>query len=272
MTIDRVRAARLGKETVEILRQGHYRTPSGRLVDISASQARAVEATESYPPDVPLPRIVPAPGNVPIEVRNETTLMAAQRLAEAGRRVCALNFASATHPGGGFLSGARAPEESLARSSGLYGCLEGHPMYAFHRSRRDALYTTYAIFSPGVPVFRTDEGTLLETPFLCSFITSPAVNARVVLERDPSRHIEIREAMRARIDRVLNVAGLHPHDALILGAWGCGAFGNDSRVIATLFQAALAGPFAGLFGQIVFAITDWSPDRRFIGPFEQALT
>jgi len=88
-----------------------------------------------------------------------------------------LNFASATHPGGGFLSGARAQEEYLARSSGLYACIRDNPMYAFHRSRSDPHYTNYAVYSPEVPVFRSDDGSLLDEPYTVGIITSPAVNA-----------------------------------------------------------------------------------------------
>ena len=53
--------------------------------------------------------------------------------------------------------------------------------------------------------------------------------------------------------------------------WGCGAFGNDSRDIAGLFAEALNGPFLGVFARIVFAITDWSAQKRFIGPFSEIL-
>lgn len=135
------------------------------------------------------------------------------------------------------------------------------------------MYSDYAIYSPDVPVFRTDEGALLEKPYLCSFITCPAVNAKVVLERDASRRSEIREVMRRRIARVFAIAALHltdvphPRDALILGAWGCGAFGNDSEEIAELFGEALSGYASGVFEHVVFAITDWSENERFIGPF-----
>ena len=57
---------------------------------------------------------------------------------------------------------------------------------------------------------------------------------------------------------------------LVLGAWGCGAFGNDGRLIARLFHEAIDGEFRGVFQEIVFAITDWSDDKKFIGPFQKA--
>jgi uncharacterized protein (TIGR02452 family) len=76
--------------------------------------------------------------------------------------------------------------------------------------------------------------------------------------------------MEQRIAKVLAVAALHDHDTLVLGAWGCGVFRNDSREIAELFKQALSGGFHGVFSQVVFAILDWSNDARFIGPFYSA--
>jgi uncharacterized protein (TIGR02452 family) len=267
MLMDRDRAAELGRETEQILRAGRYTTATGKVVEIRDLLQRAVEGTCAYPPDQPLPTIQRGEKSTFIAVANETTLVAARRLVEQGLRVVALNFAAATHPGGGFLSGARAQEESLARSSGLYACLVGNPMYDFHRTLGDSMYTSYAIYSPDIPVIRTDEGTLLEEPWLCSFITAAAVNAKKVLEREPSRRPEIRPAMRERVHRVLTMAALHGHDTLVLGAWGCGAFGNDGQEIAELFQEALVDRFSGVFESVVFAITDWSEDQHFIGPF-----
>ena len=69
---------------------------------------------------------------------------------------------------------------------------------------------------------------------------------------------------------VLAVAEKHDHKALVLGAWGCGAFGNDGNEIAKLFRRALENNFRGAFEYVVFAITDWSEDERFIGPFTRA--
>jgi uncharacterized protein (TIGR02452 family) len=187
-----------------------------------------------------------------------------------GQRPVALNFASAHNPGGGFRSGARAQEESLARASGLYACLEGREMYRFHESPRDPLYSSWLIYSPEVPVFRGDDGDLLSEPWPCAFITAAAPNAGVALEREPHRRGEVSAALRERVDRVLAAAALHGHDSIVLGAWGCGVFKNSAEEVAQLFGRALSGPFAGCFARVAFAVLDWSEERRFIGPFEAA--
>jgi uncharacterized protein (TIGR02452 family) len=123
------------------------------------------------------------------------------------------------------------------------------------------MYSHCAIYSPGVPVIRDDNGRLLDEPIYCAFITAPAVNAGVVLQRNPERRTEIRSTMAERICRVLAIAAAHGHDTLVLGAWGCGVFRNDPQEIAELFRDALAGPYQGVFARIVFAVIDRSPDR-----------
>ena len=73
--------------------------------------------------------------------------------------------------------------------------------------------------------------------------------------------------MDERIRRALDIALAHGHATLVLGAWGCGAFGNDTDTIAELFHSALYGDYRDAFARIVFAILDWSKNDRFIGPF-----
>src|SRR5262245_16195868 len=101
-----------------------------------------------------------------IQVTNETTLGASRRLVERGLRPLALNVANGVHPGGGFLGGAGAQEEVLCRSSALYHTLVDDPMYEEHRRRPEPDSTDWAIYSPDVPVFRTDEGTELSKHWL----------------------------------------------------------------------------------------------------------
>jgi len=261
-------AARYGHEAVEIINAGEYISNNGQRVEIGDAVRRAVAQTQPYPPDNPLPSITARFEAPQIGVTNETTLNAARRLIAAGERPVALNFASATHPGGGFLTGARAQEESLCWSSALYACLVDHPLYAFHRQRHDPLYTDYALYSPEVPVFRDDEGRLLDEPYRCAFITSAAVNASALLQRDPDRRTLIKPAMTERIRKVLTIGAALGHTAIVLGAWGCGAFGNDGHEIAALFKQALLVEFRGVYETVVFTVLDFSDDQRFIGPFK----
>ena len=203
-----------------------------------------------------------------IRVVNGTSLASARELAARGPAPLVLNFASAKNPGGGFLNGARAQEESLARASSLYATLLTSGMYGHHRAHGDALCTDWMIHSPDVPVFRDDEtAALREEPFLCSFGTAPAPNAGVVLERDRSRRAEVDRAMAARVTRALAISAAHGHPSLVLGAWGCGVFANDPRIVAGAFAAELEGAFAGVFDEVVFAVLDWSEERRFVRPF-----
>lgn len=275
--IDRSVAARLGEQTMEILESESYEGPAGHVA-LHDCIASAVVDTINYPANSKADSLANVAGGrgptrtfaTRVEVVNETTLDATRRLSSSSMPA-ALNFASAYHPGGGFLGGARAQEESLARSSALYSCLRDQPMYAYHEANRSPMYSDWVVHSPNVPVFRTDPGDLLGVPYRCAFITSPAVNAKVVLKRDPTRVAEIEAAMRTRIDKVLAVASRHEHATLVLGAWGCGAFGNDPQVIARLFATALQGRFRGHFAHVVFAIVDWTSDDRTIGPFRRAL-
>ena len=273
--ISRDRAASFGRETVAILKAGYYVTDTGVRVDIGEAVARAVEGTVTYPPTDELPpkspqqspQQSPRAGTMTVEVINTTTLVGVRALQAQGWNPAALNFASATHPGGGFLSGALAQEEYLARSSGLWACLRANPMYAFHQGRLDPFYSHYVIYSPEVPVFRDECGALLETPYKCAIITSPAVYASAVQRHMPERLREIGPVMFERILKVLAVAERHGHRSLVLGAWGCGAFGNDGHQIAALFRQALEAHYRAAFDHVLFAITDWSEDKKYIGPF-----
>ncbi len=264
--VSRSHAAKLGRDILEILKAGAYDGPAGRIA-VRETVDRAVAGTISFLPDAPRPE-QPAPRfeTTVVEVTPETTLAAGRRLHDEGETTVALNFASAKNPGGGFLSGARAQEESIARASGLYACIEGNPMYAFHRARRDAMYTHYAIYSPAVPVFRDDEGTFLPEPYPLALITCPAPNAGAVLKKDPGRAAALDAELRSRIDLVLTIGAAQGHETIVLGAWGCGAFGGDPVKTAAAFADAL-DRWSGVFRRVVFAIFDMTKDQRALRPF-----
>lgn len=262
LDIDREWACRLGLSAVEAIDRGTYRSASGRLVDWSEQIARARSLRRSIAPDDELGVTLPRRYAVTeVQVVNATTFQVAKSLVDRGERALSLNFANGISPGGGFLHGARAQEEGLCRASALYATLEGDPMYAHHRQRPEPDSTDWVILSPEVPVFRDESGAGLEEPWLFDVITAAApVASHVGRPRSG-------DLLERRIHRVLEVAAGFSYDALVLGAWGCGAFGNDPVRTADSFARALEHEFRGCFERVVFAITDWSPTRRFLGPF-----
>ena len=266
LDIPREEAQRLGRSALEAIEAGRYLTGSGKVVAWADAVQAARSAKRSISPEEPLPASTREPfPQTTLQVTNETTLRAALRLAQRAVKVVALNFANGVQPGGGFLHGARAQEETLCRSSALYATLEGDRMYEEHRQRPTPDSTNWAVYSPDVPVFRRDEGTELDRPWLLSFITCAAPVARAIGQPLAG------DLLRERIHRVLEIAKSFGYDAMILGAWGCGAFGNDPHRTAMDFRVALENEFTGAFAEIVFAITDWSPERRTLGPFRDVL-
>jgi uncharacterized protein (TIGR02452 family) len=263
----RTDAARLGQEALRISLEGGYVAPSGARVDVRDAIEAALTGTRSWPPTTTVPLVSERRfGRTIVSVENDDCLSVARRLVDAGHRTAVLNFASARNPGGGFLKGARAQEEAICRASGLYVCLERDGMYSHHRAHRDPLYTAWVIHTPSVPIFRGPDEALLEEPWTVDVLTSPAPNAKVALERDGSRQAELERAFAERIERVFRVAAHHGDEALVLGAWGCGAFGNEPALVASLFGEGLER-WSGAFSHASFAVLDWSPERRFITPF-----
>ena len=224
----------IAREAVEIAERGWYHDPQGAEVRIDVGSA--VAGTRLYLPADEVPAGVPGPGGR-IEVTGESTLAAARRL---GGDVAALVFASARNAGGGFLNGAQAQEESIARSSALYPCLRAAgEFYAYHRAHTELTYSDRVIYSPGVPVFRDDQGTLLTKPYPVTFLTCAAPNLSALRSNQPELVTEVPAVLRRRAARVLAVAAAHGHRRLVLGAWGCGVFGNDPTTVAEAFATAL---------------------------------
>ncbi len=260
-------AAALGRSAVETASKGHYRTSAGTRVDWKDLVQAACCAKQSIRPDDPLPRYEgPSYPETRIQVANETTLVTGRRLVESRVRPLALNFANGITPGGGFMFGARAQEEVLCQSSALFETLLHDPMYEEHRLRPLTDSTNWAIYSPDVPVFRTDDGAEIDFPWLLSFITCAAPYAPGVGQPKSG------DLLQQRIHRVLAIARAYGHSSLVLGGWGCGAIANDPYRTAKDFRKALENELSGAFSDIIIAVTDWSPERRTLGPFRDVFT
>jgi uncharacterized protein (TIGR02452 family) len=265
--------ARIAQETLAIVQGGAYRSPSGREVSFLDDIQMAIHRTELITPNSAKSlrqraerALAERSFQTTFEVTNESTFSAAKRLVEryGADKVAALNFASANNPGGGFLNGSQAQEESLARASALYSCLlQQSTYYDTNRKAPNALYTDHLIVSPQVPVFRDDDDVLIDEPWKVTIITSPAPNAGAVAKNDPVYLPSVETTLRRRAEHILSASVLFDQTALVLGAWGCGVFQNDPKLVAQIFAEMLlgGGAFAKTFEHVTFAVLDQKGDN-----------
>ncbi len=264
----------MAKDTLDILAKKYYINEHNEKINIENELEFSKKGTVLFYPEelseIANNELPKTHFETQFEVWRCSSLKAILQLAEEENqeKIMCLNFASAKNPGGGFINGAEAQEESLARTSGLHeSLLQGWDYYKIHRAMESCFYTDMMIYSPKVPVFRKDKGELLPKPVLCNFITSPAVNAGVVKRQEPERAHEIFGAMDVRTDKMLALALSHGNETLILGAWGCGVFKNDPKEIAELFKKYLHGKYKNKFKKVVFAIL--TKKEEMIKPFEE---
>lgn len=265
--------AKAASETVDIVNKGEYKVKN-KVVNVKEQVENAVNNTILYSPEDGDKLLESFNNDVSyktkFEATNETTLKAITRLKELGfENVVALNFASAKKPGGGFLTGSSAQEESLARASALYHCISPKKeMYNHNKSLTSGLYSDYMIYSPNVPIIKDDFGDLLETPQLSSFITSPAVNLTWLPQEDKPK---VRQVMKQRIEKILAVALENGNDTIVLGAYGCGVFGNRPADVAQIFRQVLnSEKFKNKFKRVTFAVYDKTPRKEIFTVFKNS--
>ncbi|KAG6833628.1 hypothetical protein H0H87_004255 [Tephrocybe sp. NHM501043] len=211
-----------------------------------------------------------------------STLEAARLLASSAvdnDKIGILNFASAKRPGGGFLTGAQAQEESIARASTLYPTLmtaQAQKFYTLHNhDSKDGYYSHAMIYSPGVAVFRDDSGGWIE-PIEVEVVTSPAVNAGVVRKSlmgklsAKATEERIERVMKERMGRILFLFEQQGAKHIVLGSFGTGVFQNKIAMIGRIWAELLTAPgarFENRFTRVVFGIIGKQTFVEFKGAF-----
>ena len=239
---------------------------------LAQKAAEARQATEFYPVEE-YPQISAQPDKVgEIRVTKHKTFEAAMGIHQSHPewRIAVLNFASATTPGGGVTKGSSAQEESLCRCSTLYPALTAPALwdayYSVNRAARNPLYTDALIYSPGVTICKTDDQfpeRLEEKDWMeVDVITCAAPNLRQrpgnMYNHDDSEAVvispdELLALHKNRARHILTVAASKGVDAIILGAFGCGAFQNDPTVVAKAYKDVLE-EMKSYFSLVEFAI------------------
>lgn len=171
--------------------------------------------------------------------------------ADKSRKTAVLNFASYKHPGGMFLEGAAAQEECLCHESILYNVLrEFQGFYdwnVLHKNR--AMYLNRALYTPKV-IFMRDGKEYASDVITCA-APNLAAAKRYLQVSDKENEI----ILGRRIRFVLDIASDNGVETLILGAYGCGVFGQNPKVVAEIFKDALRAKSYG-FQKVVFAIPE----------------
>lgn len=294
--------ARRAKETVnkiipEILRGSprarHAIHKAELVVDPAPNTSHAATPTDSSTPSQERPRI---------RLQCTDTLAAAARLSEypfASKRttatlkscsqnkpnVAVLNMASPLRPGGGFLEGANSQEEFICCRTTLYPSLWD----SFYR-----LPELGGVWTPDVLVFRdsTPEANELakRDRYFVDVISAGMLRFPDTVNRGRSDEQldgrcscgvsycdRDRELVTRKMKAVLRLAQLKGAETLVLGAWGCGAYGNPVKEIARIWRKVIAGSprqrrpnvetWDGI-KEIVFAI----PDRTMLREFQNAFS
>lgn len=189
-------------------------------------------------------------------VVNADTVTAALAIGDA----CFLNFANESTPGGLYRRGARAQEEAVCQQiPQLCSALEAVKETAYPLEPGTALLTL------GLPVVR--RGGTLE---LCASLGEVNIISAAMPCRDPGGDVEPGwgETVALRIRAVLKAGLRSGKPNLVLGAFGCGMFGNPPVLVARIFEQQLSSAeFRGAFDAVVFAILEPSdrdgPDPNF---------
>lgn len=182
-------------------------------------------------------------------------------------KICVLNFASYKEPGGKFLDGSKAQEECLCHESFLYNVLKEFDNEKYYetnkRALNKALYYNRALYSPKIAFIRGND--LFKR---VDVLTCAAPNFTAAKKYCDVTEAENEKALRSRICFVLDIMEEQHVDIPILGAFGCGVFGQDATTVATMFKQELESNRYG-FKEVVFAIIPGPNSDDFKMVFEQ---
>ncbi len=256
----------IAKETKRITKEGRYML-NGTTIYLPELDYTDVKVYSPKTGACLLKKHVPH-----LKAVDNISIVAEDSFQAAGRfeHPLVMNFANAHKPGGGFEMGATAQEEALCRCSTLFASIsseKAREMYRYNNSHISRVESDYMLLSE-VCVFRNEKCALLKNPFMAGVISVPAPN-RIGLAAFASKK-EIEQTMLRRIRTMLLIAQEQGYKAIVLGAWGCGAFHNDASKVSGYFKKVLIDEgYAGYFEHICFAIYG-SEDGKNISAFRNS--
>lgn len=281
------------QDTLAIIDKGYYMV-KGSKVNLKLSKKQREEARVFLPQSVEeISRSMDLPKYTAVEkcnyacVNMDSFSLARKRYKDFSsmlsekdaKEILVLNLANPVHPGGGVRRGAKAQEEDLCRKSSLLLSLESdaaQDYYTFNKLLRTYMGSDAIILSPRVEIIKDDQGKLLEETVIVAVMTCAAPMVRNGLAGMSQQKYQ--DMVYHRIVGMLKCAAYWGYKNLVLGAFGCGAFGNDAHVVSDLFYKALKElEYSGmhekdLFRSIDFAVLDNSADQYNFKEFSRNFT
>ena len=207
--------------------------------------------------------------------------------------ITVLDFADYLKPGGMFMEGSTAQEESLCHKSNLYNILSSS-RYQFadhfqdnknlHKVSGNHAYSDACIMIPSVMF--VDDSNRQKKRTVADVIVLAAPNKRH-LDTDNITESDFDYVLRKRIEMIFKTSYMfykkrgvitddehiefknrfHVFDplgsynreenvkqSLILGAFGCGVFRNDPAQVARLMMDCISKGYANMYDKVIFAI------------------
>lgn len=205
--------------------------------------------------------------------------------------ITVLDFADYLKPGGMFMEGSMAQEESLCHKSNLYNIMTYGDQFsehfadnkeAFQRSKNHA-YSDACVMIPSV-IFADDKNRQKRRT-VADVIVLAAPNKRH-LDTDNLTESYFDYVLRKRIEMIFKASymfykkrgiitedehvsfgkseafhlfmfddnGSNIKQTLVLGAFGCGVFRNDPRRVAEIMIDCISKGYANMYDRVIFAI------------------
>lgn len=268
-------------DTLSIIAQGYY-IKDGKKIDLKLSQDEMKEARVFLPSEIhALKKYKPSQrcfslGKCGYGCENIDSFTKARNnyinyrylFDDKDKEILVLNFANPVNPGGGVRKGAMAQEEDLCRTSSLLSSLESDKAskyYKYNKKRNTYMGSDGIIITPKVEIIKDANGNLLDDSVIVAVMTCAA--PMVIYGTEGMSEKQYQKLFFNRITGMLRVAVYMGYKHLVLGAFGCGAFGNDAKTVSDLFYKALKEfqidgmTESDLFRRIDFAVLSRSPEQ-----------
>lgn len=256
-------------ETLSVIAGENY-SVNGRIYNMRSMVLDMVDETVLYKPQDVIGYSIGFPMKPHYYLYNMSTIGAIlKNQTLLNQRIGVLNFASAIKAGGGWLNGKVAQEEDIMRKTNAFVSLLSQDEFYLSHSISNPVYSDSIIYTKNASIIRDDDFNFIK-PQTINLYTCAAVNLTEMKKLNPQ--YSSKEDMHHRIYRILSLMAQNHEETIVLGAFGCGVFGNNPTDIADIFFDVLVlKKLEDEFKNIIFAIYDNNPLQQNYNAFKKML-